>query len=103
MDKNKIIELIEKSEISPELKAELLALAEAENFGPETAKKIQVKLTEHAQKAIGEISDLREENATEKFNDDMDDLEKDINDFQVEANKKADEIDKKAVREELAE
>lgn len=102
MDKDKLIQTIQSAKVSEVLKKELLDLVEnEESFGPETVKKVQAKLDQRADETIDKIADLRTESAVAKFNQDMDGLEKGIGDFQEEVNKKADDIDKKAVRKEL--
>ncbi len=99
MDKNKIIKLIQRAAISSELKAELLQIVEQEeNLGKETIQKLQEKLAGKADEVAQNIADIMAESATDKFNQDMDSWEKDVNDFQSEVNKKADKIDLEEAR-----
>jgi len=102
MDKNKITQLIQEAKITPELKQELLQMVEQEEtLSEETIQKVQKRLASAADAVAQNIADIMVESATDKMNQDMDGLEKDVNDFQAELNKKADAIDLETTRKEM--
>ncbi|PIU01559.1 hypothetical protein COT68_02590 [bacterium (Candidatus Torokbacteria) CG09_land_8_20_14_0_10_42_11] len=102
MDKNKITQLIQEAKITPELKQELLQMVEQEEIlSDETAQKVQERLASAADAVAQNIADIMVESETDKMNQDMDGLEKDVNDFQMELNQKADAIDLETTRKEM--
>jgi len=100
--KSKLIKAIQGAKVEDDFKTELINLVEAdENFGPDTIKKVQEKITEHAYDAIDEMTNLEIEDALADFNREIDQLDKDISQFEDDINQKADEIDTNALRNEI--
>ena len=100
--KSKLIKVIQEAKVEDGFKAELMNLAEAdENFGADTIKKAQEKITEHAYDTIDEMTNLEMEDALADFNREIDQLDKDINQFENDVNQKADEVDVNALRDKI--
>lgn len=100
--KSKLIKVIQDAKVEDGFKTELISLVEVdENFGADTIKKVQEKITEHAYDAIDEMTNLEMEDALADFNREIDQLDKDINQFETDINQKADEIDANALRDKI--
>ncbi|MEI6843301.1 MAG: hypothetical protein WCK48_02230 [bacterium] len=85
---------IDEAHISPELKKEIHTMIDAEEtYSPALVDKIQTLLDGTAENLIEQVANLQIQEATEEFDKQADELEKDIQEFGQEINKKVAEVD----------
>jgi hypothetical protein len=103
MDKQTLLDKINKASITPELKAQLVDMVNAaQTVDQVLLNKIGEAIDAEAENLIEEIANTELQVETNKYNQEMDGVEQDVSDFTSELNKKADEIDLAAVRKSVA-
>lgn len=100
MDKQTLLQELQSSSVSDALKKELMAMVEAESdVTPELMAKIHEKIENHIDQAAEQIMLLGVEDATAKFNAEMDGIEEDGTKLVADVYTQADEIDLAAAKE----
>ncbi len=102
MDKQALLEKINKANISSELRAQLVEMVNASpEANQELLNKIGAAIDNEAETLIEEIANTEVQMGTDKYNKQLDEIETDINAFGKELNKKVDEIDMQDARSKL--
>jgi hypothetical protein len=104
MDKQTLLDKINKATITPELRAELIAMV---NNAPAVDKNLMdeiiAAIDAEAENLIEEIANAELQLETQKFNKQMDEVkqDQDVDAFASELSKKADELDLEKARAQL--
>lgn len=102
MDKQTLLDKINKAEITPELKTELVEMVNsAQAVDKNLIDTIVAEIDAEAENLIEEIANSELQVETQKYSQKMDDVKKDVDEFTSELNKKADEIDLEDARAQL--
>ncbi len=102
MDKQTLLDKINKAEITPELKTELVAMVNlAKVVDKSLIDSIVAEIDAEAENLIEEIANSELQVETQKYSQKMDDVKKDVDEFTSELNKKADQIDLEDARAKL--
>lgn len=103
MDKQTLLEKINKAAVSPELKTVLANMVnEAPVVDQTLMDKIAAAIDAEASNLIEEIANTELETQTDKYGKEMQEVDKDVSNFSTELNKKADEIDLADARSKVA-